>query len=156
MVGLGSGFGLGPRVVLAFGPHTTLPLLSDLPAEHAAAPQRVLVVLFSVPGCAYCQLIRQSYLEPMSREAGDAGPVFREVVFTEGHPVVLWQGESSTHRQWARGLGVRVAPTLHFFGPQGQQLAAPLEGGDSSGLYGDVLARRLSDAQSALERYTSK
>ena len=141
--------------VRAFGPHTTLPLLTDLPAEHEAAPKQVLVVLFSVPGCAYCQLVRQSYLEPMSREAADSGPVFREVVFTESHPVVLWQGDSSTHRQWARSLGVRVAPTLHFFGPQGQQLVEPLEGGDNSGLYGDVLARRLSDAQLALERYTA-
>jgi hypothetical protein len=81
-----------------------------------------------------------------------AAPRVRELLFSEARAMRDWEGKPTTSSEFSSRYRIRVAPTLCFYGPRGELLAEPLEGGDNSGLYGDVLARRLEDARTARRR----
>ncbi len=131
-----------------------LPFPTDLAAlgSSLAREGRLLVLMFSTPGCPWCLVVRRNYLTPMlAEETRLAGaPRVRELMFSEAQPLRDWEGKATTSSEFSNRYRIRLAPTLYFFGPRGELLADPLEGGDNSGLYGDVLARRLEDAR--LER----
>ena len=42
-------------------------------AIEAANPGVVFVVLFSLPGCHYCEEVRNHYLAPLARDAANRG-----------------------------------------------------------------------------------
>ncbi len=99
--------GAGPALVLA----------SDLRADgEAARASRVpIVVLFSLPGCPYCEEIRRSHLVPMTKDPRRAGrALVRQVDVNSDRAVVGFRGEATTHArdvavdpQQAHGRGQR-------------------------------------------------
>src|SRR6188768_2650704 len=54
---------------LALAKDTALPVPASLPAAAgiAALKQEPLVLLVSLPGCPYCELVRRNYLLPAQR-----------------------------------------------------------------------------------------
>jgi hypothetical protein len=112
--------------------------------EPAARPDVLYVVLFSLPDCPYCVAIRDAYLPALPDD-----PRFRERVrireVSIGSPRSLtdFDGRPARHSDVARRYGVKFAPTVLFLDRNGQARAEALLGGDSVGLYGGYLEKRV-------------
>ena len=126
-----------------------LPRATSLP-EHLAAALRQgspLVVMVSLPGCPFCKVARESYLAPMLREQNL--PVV-QVDMASKQALRDFKDASTTHEQQIQAWGIKLAPTLLFFGRAGAEVAKRLVGGTSSDFYGAYLEQRLSSARKAL------
>ena len=143
---------VGSAAVLAMGSaraavaSNQLPLSSSLPDELnvASARKQPLVVMVSLEGCPYCKMARQSFLAPMQQREG------LQVVQVDMRSTRLSQdfaGARATHDELIRGWGVKVAPTLLFFGPGGTEIASRMVGGYLPDFYGAYLDERLQIAR---------
>jgi thiol-disulfide isomerase/thioredoxin len=134
----------------AAGP--AVPMATDLRDDSTAARRSgaPLVLLFTLPDCAYCHAVRQNYLAPLAR--GEAGQRFivREIVIDGTRKAAGLDGEATTHRELALRFKARFAPTVLFLDASGKALAPPLVGGDTAGMYGAYLDNRLGVAREQL------
>ena len=132
----------------------TLPAAGDLARDGRTALRRgvPLVILFSLPGCAYCEVVRRHYLVPLANE-GAAGerPLVRETDLSSTAPLRGFDGEAASGSALGKRYGIRVAPSVLVLDGRGRQLAPVLEGGDVAGMYGAYLADMLAAARRALE-----
>jgi len=119
----------------------------DLAADGKAAREarRVIVVLFSTPGCPWCQRVREGYLEPMLANPDDrVRMLVREVEIDGRDALVDFSGERSSHAAFAARHAVRFAPTVMVLGPDGSALAPPLIGFGTADYYGYYLEERIA------------
>lgn len=110
---------------------------------QALAQQQPLVVMASLPGCPYCRAVRDGHLGPLMAEQQ------RRVVqldLRSQRAVLDFEGRSTDHDTLLRGWGVRVAPTLLFFGRSGREVAPRLVGMALPDFYGAYLDDRLAQA----------
>ncbi len=121
-----------PPAASAQAPAHGLPMAEDLRAESAQAQSagKPLVLMFSLPECGYCKVVRQHYLLPMIRDAAADPPQVRELTMTGRQAITDFDGTVTTPAALARRYGVRVAPTLVFVNAAGEALVDPLVGGD--------------------------
>ena len=133
---------------LVWAQRRQLPLSSSLPTElgQALRTRQPLVVMVSLQGCAWCEEVRNNYLGPMQAEQGL--PVV-QVDMRGTLRTVSAQGQPMAHDDQVRAWGVKVAPTVLFLGPGGQEVADRLVGG-SNDFYATYLDRRLEQARKAL------
>jgi hypothetical protein len=142
--------GLG--VSKAFAADTVLPILTSLPkaAASAKAKGEPLVVLVSLPGCPYCEIVRRNYLLPGRR---DAGLQAWQIDTTDSKtPLLGFDGMSTTAAAQAKAWKVKFTPTVLFLGPEGQELAERLVGAGIPDFYGAYLGERLESSRKALDR----
>ena len=126
---------------------------TDLQADGrlAAARRLPIVVLFSLPGCPYCEIVRRSQLAPMLRDPRQsARAIIREIDIDSDAPLVGFAGERTTHAQVARGHGVRAAPVVAFWDGTGKPIAEPLSGMLLPDFYAAYLEAALATAESKL------
>lgn len=116
----------------AAGASHGLTMVEDLRAESAQAEAggKPLVLMFSLPECPYCKVVRRNYLLPMIREAGNDPPQIRELSMTGRQAIKDFDGMVTTPTAIAKRYGVKVAPTLVFVNAAGDMLIDPLVGGD--------------------------
>ncbi|RSZ61131.1 thioredoxin [Massilia atriviolacea] len=122
----------------------------DLAADAAQAARRgqPLVLLFSLPGCGYCDVVRRNYLAPLTRDGAEARrPVVREVGLAGTASFTGFDRQAASGAQLAARYQVRIAPTVLMLDVHGALLAPPLVGGDVSGMYGAYLDDALAQAQ---------
>lgn len=120
-------------------------------AKAAASQGKPLVVLVSMPGCAFCEVVRRNYLLPLLRTSAPSNrPVIREVDMTSVISFLGFDGKSISSAQFAKSYAVQVAPTVLFLGPSGQQLVAPIVGGDVAGMYSAYLENAFIEASRKL------
>ncbi|MEC5214862.1 thioredoxin-related protein [Polaromonas sp. CG_9.5] len=103
-----------------------------------------LVVMVSLEGCIFCKGVRESHLVPMREQSG------LDVVQVDMRTKQVshdFRGASATHEQLIQSWGVRVAPTVLFFGPGGVEVAERLTGGYIPDFYGAYLDERLAKAR---------
>lgn len=124
---------------------TTESLQQSLTA--ALARRSPLVVMVSLHGCPFCQIARENYLLPLQRETGLA---MVQLNMRDTRSVVDFDGSSRTQDAQIRNWGIRVAPTLLFFGPAGVEIAPRLEGASVPDFYGYYLDERVQAAKRAL------
>lgn len=117
-------------------------------AEAAGEP---LVLMFSLPGCAYCRVVRRNYLLPMLREGSVPRPHVRELTMTGSQAVVDFDGTVTTPAAIATRYQVKVAPTLVFVNASGELLVEPLVGGEHA-FYDAMLERAFNDSRKKLAR----
>jgi thioredoxin-related protein len=125
----------------------------DFAADARLGAQRkvALLVLFSEPGCSWCERARQEYLLPMQRNAQYQGKVLmREVEIGGGAALVDFDGNKTTHADFARSRGVNAMPTVMLLDPRGQTLAEPLVGFRGGDYYGYFLDQRIDAALARL------
>lgn len=134
----------------AGGERIGLPAPTDIAADatRAAAVRQPLVILFSLAGCSYCDVVRQNYLTPLFRD--HAGVVVREVQVNGTATFIDFDGKRISHEAFAWRYGVRFAPTVILLGRNGTLLAEPIIGGDTAGLYGGYLDNALGEAMRKL------
>jgi thioredoxin-related protein len=108
-----------------------------------------LLVMVSLEGCLFCKMARESYLWPLRREQGLE---VLQLDMRSSRPVTDFQGKVQTQDELVRHWGVRVAPTVLFFGAGGREVAERLVGGYIPDFYGAYLDQRLQVARAALKR----
>ena len=119
-------------------------------AQAAAARGEPLVVMTTLKGCVYCDLVRNNYLAPMRRE----GLLVAVQIDVQDRQSKLqgFGGDTTTPADQARAWKARFTPTVMFFGPDGQELAERLVGVAVSDFYGEYLQARLVEARSKLKK----
>jgi hypothetical protein len=117
-------------------------------AQAAAALGEPLVVMTTLTGCPYCDLVRNHHLLPMRRE----GKVQAVQIDVRDRTSNLqgFNGDITTPAEQARVWKARFAPTVLFLGPQGQELAERLVGVAVPDFYGEYLDARLTAARARL------
>lgn len=145
--------------LLAASPFATLQALAATPVvlpspisladelSQALAGGNPLVVMVSLDGCPFCRVARDSYLGPLRVE--ERQPVV-QIDMRSAKLVRDFRKEQVTHDQLVRSWGVKVAPTVMFFGKGGAEVAERLVGGYIADFYGAYLDERLRTARRAL------
>jgi thioredoxin-related protein len=124
-----------------------LPDILPVPASLQAAARLAhakgepLVVMVTLKGCTFCDVVRNHYLGPMHHR----GEVFAVQVNMLDRKSVLQdvRGHSTTPYDQARAWKARIAPTLLFLDHQGNEVAERLEGMGLADFYGPYLQARL-------------
>lgn len=137
-------------VPAAWSAGSTLPAPKSLADALAGALKagQPLVVMVSLEGCPFCRVARDSYLAPMMRQEGV--PVV-QIDLRTSTTVRDFQQATMTHDALARAWGIKVAPTVLFFGPGGKEVAARLVGGYIPDFYGAYLDERMQTARAAIK-----
>ena len=127
----------------------TLPTAESLPDELAQALKKgsPLLVMVSLDGCPFCKVARQNYLGPMREQEGL--PVV-QVDMRSNRMIRDFTGNLLTQDALIRSWGIKVAPTVLFFGRAGVEIAERLVGGYIPDFYGAYLDERLRLARAVL------
>jgi thioredoxin-related protein len=125
-----------------------LPAPASLAAElaHALREGRPLLVMASLHGCPFCNVVRDGYLAPLRQETGQ--PVV-QLDMRSTQSVLDFRSKPTTHDALLRAWEVKVAPTLLFFGKGGREVAPRLAGASIPDFYGAYLEDRLRTARRA-------
>lgn len=118
-------------------------------AQAAAARGQPLVVMITLAGCPYCEIVRKHYLLPMRRE-GLVHAVQLDVLDRTAN-LQGFDGQMSTPAALASSWKARFTPTVLFFGPDGRELAERLVGVAVPDFYGEYLEARLNEARTRLK-----
>ena len=126
--------------------NSLLPLPIDLAQVSRAAAQggQPLVLMVSLPGCPWCELLRRNYLTPLRAEGL---PAFEFMVNDRSNAVRDFQGKNTLPAALASQWKVSITPTLLFFNAQGQEIAPRIEGVASADFIGAVIDERLASAR---------
>ncbi|MES2363962.1 MAG: hypothetical protein V4646_19485 [Pseudomonadota bacterium] len=135
---------------LAFAKDSALPVPSSLPlaAAAAAAKGEPLVLLVSLPGCPFCELVRRNYLLPARSDSGLQA--WQLDITNNSTPLLAFGGKTTTAALQISAWKATFTPTVLFLGPQGQELAERLVGIAVPDFYGAYLEERLLTARKAL------
>jgi thioredoxin-related protein len=122
---------------------------TSLPDALAAALKKgnPLVVMVSLVGCPFCVIARDNYLAPMQ---GQAGLSIVQLDMRNRQPVQDFSGMTQTQDELIRRWGVKVAPTVLFFGRGGVEVAERMVGGYIPDFYGAYLDERVRTARAAV------
>lgn len=129
-----------------------LPTPKSLRAAAQAVAERgePLLVMTTLQGCVYCELVRNSYLHPLMRE-GRAFAVQLDVQ-DRASAIQDFGGTTTTPAALAERWKAGFTPTLMFFGPDGRERAERLVGVSSADFYGEYLNQRLDTARQGLRK----
>jgi thioredoxin-related protein len=129
--------------------HLPRPMSLATSAKEAQSKGQPLVLLVSLPGCPYCELVRRSYLLPL--RDSEALPAMQIDTTDRKTAVADFAGQRSSGHELAKRWQVRVTPTVLFFDAQGKEIAPRLEGVAVPDFYGSYLDERLAQARQALK-----
>lgn len=131
----------------------------ERPASHeavlreAARERTVVVALFSLPGCPFCEAIRRDQLRHLAREQATQRARVVEYDLTDRRPFAGPAARTpapDSPAALAASLDVRLAPTVAFIGPDGKEIAERLVGYSSPDFYGAYLEQRIAQAHERL------
>jgi hypothetical protein len=127
----------------------SLPAATSLPQHLVNALRQgdPLLVMVSLPGCPFCRVARDNYLAPLQREQNL--PIV-QIDMLARQALVDFRDMGSTHDAQIRAWGVKVAPTVLFFGRGGIEAAPRLIGGMLPDFYGAYLEQRIATARKTL------
>ena len=119
-------------------------------AQVAHARREPLVVMVTLKGCAFCDIVRSNYLGPMHQR----GELFAVQInmLDRKSPLENLQGQTTTPYAQAQTWKARIAPTVLFLDRNGRELAERLEGMTVADFYGAYLLERLQIARRALAK----
>jgi hypothetical protein len=134
----------------ALAKDTALPVPASLPAAAgiAFAKNEPLVLLVSLPGCPFCELVRRNYLLPGQRDG--SLHVWQLNISDRTTPLTGFDGQVTTAAAQVAAWKAGFTPTVLFLGPAGQDLAERLVGLASTDFYGAYLEERLAQARKAV------
>lgn len=126
-----------------------VPMVRDFTQEaRAAEAAKVpILILFSRPGCPYCEQILREFLLPMQRNPEYRTKVIMRQIQVDGRaPLRDFAGKPVTHGQFARGQHIQLVPTIKLFDARGQELTEPLIGLTTPDYFGGFLDQRIDEA----------
>jgi hypothetical protein len=139
---------------LALAADTALPVPASLPAAAgiAALKKEPMVLLVSLPGCPFCELVRRNYLLPAQRDG--SMHAWQINISDRTTPLIGFDGKVTTAAAQVAAWKAGFTPTVLFLGPAGQDLAERLVGLASVDFYGAYLDERLAQARRAVAALT--
>lgn len=117
--------------------------------SHALGQGQPLLVMVSLQGCPFCKVALENYLLPLQREQGI--PMV-QIDMRSRQKLLDFSGIEQTHEGLSRQWGIKVAPTVLFFGHAGAEVAERLVGGSLPDFYGSYLDERVRAAQASLRK----
>jgi len=126
---------------------TSLTKATDLQADAIASRKASIpiLILYSLPGCPYCEAIRRSHLTPLAAEV-PAKAIIRQIDLQSGASLRGFDGKPTTHAEFVRARGIKFAPVVSFFGTDCQTIGEPLMGTMLPDFYASYLADALEAA----------
>ena len=123
-----------------------LPFPSDLSsaAKQATASGQPLVIMASLPGCPWCELLRRNYLIPMQ---GEGVLAYEFMVNERSRQLRDFKAQSISPAVLSAQLKINITPTVLFFGSDGQEIAPRIEGVASADFIGAIIDERLAAAR---------
>lgn len=112
-------------------PAVNLPVAKSFEADGklAASKKIPILVLYTSPGCQYCERAKSEYLVPMLNDPMYKNKVImREVDITSQNPITLFNGSKSTGEAFATQHKVTMVPTIKLMNAQNVALAEPIVG----------------------------
>jgi thioredoxin-related protein len=98
-------------------------------AATAKARRTPVLIAFMEQSCPYCAIARRDYLTPLQTDPKWQNRVLiREVEVDRNTTMRDFTGAKTTHRAYARSLGVKTVPTLIVFDANGERVAPPITG----------------------------
>ncbi len=98
-------------------------------ARNAAKRKVPVMVLFTTPGCPYCDQVKREYLLPMQKDpAYRARVIIREVTINSTAPLTGFDGTLTTEGAFAAAHKVYLVPTVMVFDTQGNAASEPVVG----------------------------
>ncbi|MGE0558666.1 MAG: thioredoxin fold domain-containing protein [Burkholderiales bacterium] len=98
-------------------------------AAHARVQRTPVLIAFMQKTCPYCRVARRDYLVPLQNDPLWRGRVLiREVDVDRGARMQDFDGNATTHRDFARKHGVQRVPTVMVFDAGGKAVAPPIIG----------------------------
>lgn len=132
-----------------------LPALTSASSDvrEAGNPGVVFIVLFSLPGCHFCEEVRSHYLAPLARDSAQRGRLaIREVDLSSARKLTDFDGSQTTQAAFAKRMKVQFAPTVLFLDAHGRQVAPPLIGAGKADFYGAYLDDAIAAGVAAAAR----
>ena len=128
---------------------TPLPPVQNLQqsALQAAAKDQPLIVMFSLPNCPFCEKLRRTQYQFMAKD----GFVVQQIEITSRTPVTGFDGKPTTGVKLAKQYGIKLAPTVLFFGPSGKEIGERITGAPTADFYGAFINRALKESAQALK-----
>jgi len=125
-------------------------------AQVARARKIPILVLYSRPGCRWCELARNDYLIPLSQDPAFAGRVLIRQVHIDDTPTALvdFDGSSTSHGAFARARRISLAPTLDFLDDSGKPLVEAIVGMRLPDYYGATIERAIEQSLAKLRGET--
>lgn len=129
---------------------SALPVPASLAEAARAAMEKgePLVLLVSLPGCPYCELVRRNYLLPGRKNANLQA--WQLSITDATTPLMGFDGKPTSAAAQINALKAGFTPTVLFLGPTGEELAERLVGAGSPDFYGFYLEERLTAARKLL------
>ena len=130
---------------IAWAVPIALPVTDSLPVALANALQlkQPLVVMVSLQGCPFCKVVRENYLHPLRED----GLQIVQIDMRDNRRIVDFDGSVSSQDAWIRKYGIKLAPTVLFFGGKGEEVASRLKGAYILDFYGAYLDEQLRIAR---------
>lgn len=143
------GAGMSRSLSPAWAQDSALPIPDSLPDVAAAAERQgePLVLLISLRGCPYCELVRRNYLLPAR---ANGLPVWQINMQDKQRSLIGFDGQVSHAAAVIARAKIRLAPTVLFLNSRGQEIAERLIGIASVDFYGAYLDERLATARQAV------
>jgi hypothetical protein len=141
---------------VAYAAEAAITRATDLARDAMEARQTGLpiLILFSVPGCPHCEAIRRAHLKPLSDEKPRRALV-RQVDLGDAGTLIDFGGKPTTHDVFVKGQGVKFAPVVAFFTPDGKRAGEPLIGAMLPDFYASYLEEGLATAKAAISSPTA-
>lgn len=98
-------------------------------ARDAAKRRVPILLLFSSPGCHYCERVKHDYLLPMQKDpAYRKRVIIREVTVGATTPLTGFDGSPTTEGAFAAAHQVFMVPTVKVFDPRGREASEAIIG----------------------------
>jgi thioredoxin-related protein len=132
----------------AVNPRLVQPASLKAAAQAAVRQGHPLVVMTTLKGCPFCDVVRDQFLQP----ALAAGRLFAVQVDVRDRqtPLQDFAGSTRTGADMAREWKARFAPTVLFLDAQGREIAERLVGVTLIEFYDQYLWQRIGQAQQRL------
>ena len=140
-----------PWAVLAVG--QPMRAIGSFEAQHPGYQLKgvsAVVVLFSMPECRYCEIVRRQALRHIENEPAYRSKVkvFEVDQADTSRSLVWFDGQRISGKMLAEKLNVRFSPTVMVFTAKGQPVGQPLLGISIPDFYSQYLNALVDDALS--------
>lgn len=98
-------------------------------ARDAARRKVPILLLFSTPGCPYCERVRHEYLMPMHQDSAyNTRVIIREVTVGSTTPLIDFDGIPTTEGAYAAAHKVSIVPTVLVLDTRGNDASEAIVG----------------------------
>jgi thioredoxin-related protein len=115
-------------------------------AEVARDENKIIMLEVSASYCGYCDLLEEEFIKPMLRnDYYSTVALIRKIDLDSYQTITDFAGNKTTPDVFARGLNVKLTPTILFFDGNGNEVSQRILGINSLDLYGGYIEDGLNN-----------